>query len=56
MIAPGAGIDWRVHRSRFSLRLIDVEYQIWPNFVPYGEIHPYGASAGISFQVTDPKR
>ena len=56
MLAPGAGIDWRVNHSRFSLRLLDVEYQVWPDFKPFGEIHPYGASAGFSYQITDPKR
>ncbi len=56
MIAPGAGIDWRVNHSRFSFRLLDVEYQVWPDFKPFGEIHPYGASAGFSYQITDPKR
>ena len=56
VMAPGAGIDWRIHHSRFSLRLIDAEYQIWPNFIPFGKISPYGASAGLSFQLSDPKR
>lgn len=56
VVAPGAGIDWRVSHSRFHLRLIDAEYQFWPNFIPFGKISPFGASAGLSFQLTDPKR
>ena len=56
MFAPGGGVDWRVGHSRLQLRLIDVEYQIWPNFVPFGQLSPYGASAGLSFQLFEPKR
>jgi hypothetical protein len=56
LMAPGGGIDWRVHHSRVSLRLVDVEYQIWPDFKPFGELSPFGASAGLSFQLFEPKR
>ena len=48
--APGAGLDWRVSRSRLSIRVIDFEYQIWPGF-SYGPLHPYGASMGLSWRV-----
>jgi len=48
VIAPGAGVDLRLGQ-RVRLRLIDYEYQIWPGFT-FGSIHPYGISAGISYQ------
>jgi hypothetical protein len=50
VVAPGAGLDWRVAHSRVMVRIIDFEYQDWPQFT-YGAIHPYGASAGVSFRV-----
>jgi hypothetical protein len=49
VIAPGAGLDFDLSQ-RLKLRLIDVEYQDWPQF-SFGDLHPYGASAGISFRV-----
>lgn len=49
VVAPGAGVDLRVG-SRLRVRLIDFEYQDWPEFT-FGAIHPYGVTAGISFQV-----
>ncbi len=49
VLAPGAGVDLRLNQ-RVKLRLIDVEYQDWPQFT-YGAIHPYGVSAGISFSI-----
>jgi hypothetical protein len=54
VMAPGAGVDLRVGR-KIRVRLIDVEYQDWPGFT-YGTIHPYGISAGISFQVLGSER
>ena len=36
--------------QRIRVRLADVEYQVWPGFT-FGSLHPYGISAGISFQV-----
>ena len=50
VIAPGAGLDWRIGRGRLMIRVIDFEYQEWPMF-SYGAIHPYGASTGISFGI-----
>ena len=47
-IAPGAGVDLRLGQ-RWRVRLVDFEYQDWPGFT-YGAIHPYGVTAGISFQ------
>ena len=49
VIAPGAGVDYKVNQ-RVKLRLIDFEYQEWPQF-SFGPIHPYGVSAGISFSI-----
>lgn len=50
VIAPGAGLDWRLPRTRISIRVLDFEYQMWPQF-SYGAIHPYGISSGISVRV-----
>jgi hypothetical protein len=47
--APGAGVDLRLG-NRVRVRLVDFEYQVWPGFT-FGSIHPYGVSAGLSFQV-----
>ncbi len=54
VMAPGAGVDVRVGQ-RIRVRLVDFEYQAWPTFT-YGSIHPYGISAGISFQVLGSER
>jgi hypothetical protein len=50
VIAPGGGIDYHFP-GRFAIRLIDFQYQDWPQFT-YGALHPYGVSAGISFRLT----
>ena len=47
--APGGGVEYMIG-DRIIVRAIDVEYQLWPGF-PYGELHPYGVSAGISFRL-----
>jgi hypothetical protein len=49
VLAPAAGLDYTLSR-RINLRLINIEYQDWPQF-SFGNLHPYGASAGISFRV-----
>jgi hypothetical protein len=54
VVAPGAGLDWHLGQSRFNVRVIDFEYQIWPQFT-FGELHPYGASVGISYNLFDPE-
>jgi hypothetical protein len=54
VVAPGAGVDLRVG-ERVRLRLVDFEYQEWPGFT-YGALHPYGLSAGISFQLLGSSR
>ena len=50
VLAPGAGVDWRLANTGVKLRLIDFEYQSWPQFT-YGQLHPYGVSAGISISL-----
>lgn len=50
VVAPGAGIDYRLRGGGIKLRLIDFEYQDWPQFT-FGQLHPYGLSAGISLRL-----
>jgi hypothetical protein len=47
--APGGGMDYRL-KDRITIRVVDFEYQIWPTF-PYGQLRPYGISAGVSFRL-----
>lgn len=54
VVAPGAGVDLRLGQ-RVRLRLVDYEYQLWPGFT-FGSIHPYGVSAGISYQIRGSSR
>jgi hypothetical protein len=54
VVAPGAGVDLRLGQ-RVRLRLVDFEYQMWPGFT-FGSIHPYGVSAGISYQILGSSR
>ena len=49
VLVPGAGLDYDLH-PRIKLRLINIEYQNWRDFT-FGNLHPYGASAGISFRI-----
>ena len=48
--APGGGVDYIVN-DRVTFRVIDFEYQLWPQFSSYGSLHPYGISMGISFRL-----
>jgi hypothetical protein len=50
VIAPGFGVDWYMRKSRFAVRLIDVEIQNWPGF-SFGQLKPYGVSSGLMFRV-----
>ena len=52
--APGGGLEYMLG-DRIAIRAIDVEYQLWPSF-PFGELHPYGVSAGISFRLNPVSR
>lgn len=47
VLAPGGGVDLALGNSRYSVRLVDFEYQWWLNF-PFGTLRPYGASTGIA--------
>jgi hypothetical protein len=49
VLAPGAGLDFDLNQ-RTKLRLINLEYQTWPQFT-FGDLHPYGASVGISVRI-----
>lgn len=49
VLGPGGGIDYRVN-SRIRLRLIDVEYQSWPQFT-YGALSSIGVSTGLRFRL-----
>jgi opacity protein-like surface antigen len=48
--APGGGIEY-APGDRVILRMIDFEYQVTPAFATYGELRPYGLSAGISWRL-----
>ncbi len=53
-IAMGGGLDFKL-TNRLSLRVPDVEYQIWPNWSEGGpktySLKPYGFSVGVSYRV-----
>ena len=49
-LAPGGGVDLALS-DYVSVRAIDLEYQMWRNF-PFGSLHPYSVSAGLSIRVT----
>jgi hypothetical protein len=48
--APGAGLEY-APGDRVILRVIDFEYQVTPAFGKWGELRPYGLSAGISWRL-----
>lgn len=50
IVDPGGGLDWRVGEGRFTVRVIDIEYQDWP-FFTFGTLHPYGVSSGLSLRL-----
>lgn len=50
VVAPGGGLDYRLGESRWSLRVVDVEYQVWPGFT-FGELKTYGASTGVTYRI-----
>ena len=49
VLAPGGGIDYRLN-SRLRLRLIDIEYQRWPQFT-YGSFSSFGVSSGLRIRL-----
>jgi hypothetical protein len=48
-IASGGGFDYRWN-SRISIRCVDLEYQVWPNFT-YGQLTSFGLSSGLRVRV-----
>jgi hypothetical protein len=50
VIAPGFGLDWRVGNGRFTIRVLDAEFQKWPGF-SFGPLKPYGFSSGLAIRV-----
>jgi hypothetical protein len=47
--AAGGGIDCRLNR-RIRLRIVDFEYQYWPEFI-YNPMTSYGISSGIRVSI-----
>jgi hypothetical protein len=54
VVATGAGVDLMLGQN-LKIRLIDVEYQQWPQFT-FGTINPYGVSFGLSYRVFNGSR
>ncbi len=48
-IALGGGVDYDLNR-KLSVRVVDFEYQLWPNWVN-GTLKPYGASVGVAYKI-----
>jgi outer membrane protein with beta-barrel domain len=48
-LALGGGVDMPMTR-RITLRAVDFEYQLWPNWIN-GTLKPYGASVGVSYTI-----
>ena len=49
VVAPGGGVDFSINH-RIRVRLVDFEYQIWPQFT-YGSMSSVGISAGIRYRI-----
>lgn len=47
--AAGGGVDLNV-ADRWQVRVVDVEYQKWPQF-SFGSMKSYGVSVGISYTI-----
>jgi hypothetical protein len=50
VMAPGGGLEYWMQNDRVRVRVVDFEYQLWPQFT-FGTLHPYGVSAGVSFHI-----
>jgi hypothetical protein len=48
-IALGGGVDYDLSR-KISVRVVDFEYQLWPNWVN-GTLKPYGGSVGVAYKI-----
>ncbi|MGC2635949.1 MAG: outer membrane beta-barrel protein [Acidobacteriaceae bacterium] len=49
VVAPGAGVDYRLN-YRWRLRLVDFEYQYWPQF-SFGATQNYAITTGIRYNI-----
>jgi hypothetical protein len=49
VLAPGAGVDYRLN-YRLRLRLVDFEYQYWPQFY-FGATQNYAITTGIRYVI-----
>ena len=49
VMAPGAGVDYRVS-DRWRLRLVDFEYQDWPQF-SFGATQTYAITTGVRYNI-----
>lgn len=52
-IALGGGVDYDLS-PKLSLRVVDFEYQLWPNWTTgtaSGTLKPYGASVGVAYKI-----
>jgi hypothetical protein len=47
-LAPGAGVDLHIS-DHLIWRVVDVEYQTWPDFT-FGNLKPYGVSMGFIYR------
>jgi len=47
---PGVGLQY-IAGDRLILRVVDFEYQLSPGFSSYGQLRPYGLSAGFSIRL-----
>jgi hypothetical protein len=48
-VALGGGVDIPLNK-RLTLRAVNFEYQMWPNWVN-GTLKPYGGDVGISYRI-----
>jgi hypothetical protein len=49
VVAPGAGVDYRL-TYHFRLRLVDFEYQYWPQFT-FGATQNYAITTGVRYVI-----
>lgn len=49
VVAPGGGLDYNLGR-RLRWRVVDAEYQIWPQFT-FGNETSFGVSTGIRYRI-----
>ena len=54
VVAPGAGVDLSIGED-LKIRLIDVEYQEWPQFT-FGTLSGFGISFGLSYRIFNGSR